>query len=125
MDRLEEQLKVALRREEPSANFTDRVMARIAQSPIARKQEKELELLGWLKRLASFFRPPQMKWAIGIAMACLLVIASIGLYQYRRHQHAIEIAEGEKAKEQVMLALRIASSKLNVAQKKVQESSER
>ena len=33
-----------------------------------------------------------------------------------------EIAEGEHAKEQVMLAMRIASAKLNAAQKKIRET---
>jgi hypothetical protein len=36
-----------------------------------------------------------------------------------------EIAEGERAKEQVMMAMRIASAKLNIAQKKVNETTER
>jgi len=123
MNRLEDELRSALGREQPSADFTDRVMARIAQLPA--KQEKERNNNGWLKRLAAFFQPPQMKWAMAGAMACLLVFAAIGVSRYRQHQRAIEIAEGEKAKEQVMLAMRIASAKLNVAQKKVQEGSER
>ncbi len=125
MNRLEDELRSALGREQPSADFTDRVMARIAQSPTVSKQEKERNHNGWLKRLAGFFQPPQMKWAMAGAMACLLAFAAIGVSRYRERQRAIEIAEGEKAKEQVMLAMRIASAKLNVAQKKVQEGSER
>jgi hypothetical protein len=34
-------------------------------------------------------------------------------------------AEGQRAKEQVMLAMRIASAKLNVAQRKVKEAGQR
>ena len=125
MNRLEDELRLALRREEPSADFTDRVMARIAQLPVATKQEKERKNNGWLKRLAEIFGPPPIRWALTGAIACLLMFAGIGIHKYRERQRAIEIAEGEKAKEQVMLAMRIASIKLNVAQKKVQESSER
>jgi hypothetical protein len=123
MNRLEDELKSALRREQPSADFADRVMARIARLPA--KQEKERKHTAWLKRLAGFFQPPQLKWAMAGAMACLLVFAGVGLKQNRERRRAIEIAEGEKAKEQVMLAMRIASAKLNVAQKKVQENHER
>ncbi|MGH9845939.1 MAG: hypothetical protein ACREEM_45120 [Blastocatellia bacterium] len=123
MNRLEDELRSALGRERPSSDFTDRVMARIAALPA--KQEKERNNSGWLKRLAGFFQPPQMKWAMAGAMACLLVFAAIGVNRRREHQRAIEIAEGEKAKEQVMLAMRIASAKLTVAQKKVQENHER
>jgi hypothetical protein len=123
MNRLEDELKSALRREQPSADFADRVMARIARLPA--KQEKEREHTAWLKRLAAFFQPPQLKWAMAGAMACMLVFAGVGLKQNRERRRAIEIAEGEKAKEQVMLAMRIASAKLNVAQKKVQENHER
>ena len=64
-----------------------------------------------------FFQPPRMKWAMAGAMAFVLIIAAFGVYRYRAHQ--AEIAEGERAKEQVMLAMRITSAKLNVAQKKV------
>lgn len=125
MNRFEEKLKQALRREEPSPDFTDRVMARIARLPQTQEQEKEREHVGWLRRLVAFFEPPAMKWAMAGAMACLLVLAGVAIHNARERRRAIEIAEGERAKEQVMLAMRIASAKLNVAQKKVQESSGR
>jgi hypothetical protein len=41
---------------------------------------------------------------------------------YREQQR--EIVEGERAKEQVMLALQIASTKLNAAQRKVRQAGE-
>ncbi len=126
MSRIEEELRMALRREEPSTDFTDRVMARIAASPVETKQEKLREKITWQRRLAEFFQPPQMKWAIAGAMAFLLMFAAFGAYRYREQQRAVEeMAEGERAKEQVMLAMKIASAKLNVAQKKVQDSSEK
>jgi hypothetical protein len=71
-----------------------------------------------------------MKWAAVGAMACLLMTATFGVRYYREQQRlqaemlAAEQAEGERAKSQVMLALQIASAKLNVAQRKVKESSQ-
>lgn len=124
MNRFDEELKLALRREEPSPDFADRVMARIAE---LQKQEKPREKTDWLRRLAEFFQPPQMKWmkwATAGAMAVLLVIAGFGWLRHRETERMrlAEIVEGERAKEQVMLAMRIASAKLNVAQKKVHEA---
>jgi hypothetical protein len=68
-----------------------------------------------------------MKWATAGAMAVLLVIAGFGVHYRRENERRrlAEIAEGERAKEQVILAMRIASAKLNVAQKKVRETTGR
>lgn len=128
MNRFDEELKLALRRQEPSADFADRVMARIAELSVESKQEKSREKASWLQRLTEFFQPPQMKWAMAGAMAVALIVASVGVHRYReneRQRMLIEIAEGEKAKEQVMMAMRIASAKLNIAQRKVNETTER
>lgn len=121
MNHFDEELRRALRREEPSPDFTDRVMARIAE---LQKREKPREKTDWLRRLAEFFQPPRMKWAMAGAMAVVLVIAGFGVHYRRENERRrlAEIAEGERAKEQVMLAMRIASAKLNVAQKKVHET---
>ncbi len=128
MNRFDDELKLALRRQEPSADFADRVMARIAELSAESKQEKSREKASWLQRLAEFFQPPQMKWAMAGAMAIALIVAGAGVHRYRendRQRMLAEIAEGEKAKEQVMMAMRIASAKLNIAQKKVNETTER
>ena len=121
MNRFDEELKLALRREDPSPDFTDRVMARIAE---LQRQEKSREKTDWLRRLMQFFQPPQMKWAMAGAVAVVLLIAAFGVHRSRENERRrlAEIAEGERAKEQVMLAMRIASAKLNVAQKKVYET---
>jgi hypothetical protein len=120
MNRFDEELKQALRREEPSPDFTDRVMERVAE---LQRQEKPREKTEWLRKLLEFFQPPRMKWAMAGAMAGLLLIAGFILHSSRESERRrlAEIAEGERAKEQVMLAMRIASAKLNVAQKKVNE----
>jgi hypothetical protein len=124
MNRFDDELRLALRREEPSPDFTNRVMARVAE---LQKQENPREKTDWLRKLAEFFQPPQMKWmkwAMAGAMAAVLLIAGFGVHRSRENERRrlAEIAEGERAKEQVMLAMRIASAKLNVAQKKVYES---
>jgi hypothetical protein len=121
MNRFEDELKIALRREEPAPGFTDRVMARIAE---LQRQEKSREKSEWLRRLMEFFQPPRMKWAMAGAMACVLLIAGFGwrLSRENERRRLAEIAEGKRAKEQVMLAMRIASAKLNVAQKKVYQT---
>jgi hypothetical protein len=124
MNRFDDELRRALRREEPAPDFTDRVMARVSE---LRKQEKPREKTDWLRKLVEFFQPPRMKWATAGAMAVLLVIAGFGVHYRRENERRrlAEIAEGERAKEQVILAMRIASAKLNVAQKKVRETTGR
>lgn len=112
---LENELKRALQRDDASPDFTDRVMARIANAPgHAKRRETESR---WWRRLVEFFQPAQLKWAGAFAAVVLLICAAIGVHRYRAYQ--AEIAEGERAKEQVMLAMKIASAKLNIAQKKV------
>lgn len=124
---LEKALREALQREEPSPDFTARVMARLAEQPQTERVVQRGETVSWWQRLTGFFQVSQLRWAMAGAMACLLVLAGFGAYRYREYQHrlALERAEGERAKEQVLLALRITSAKLNVAQQKVKESSER
>ncbi len=124
MSRFDDELRLALRQEEPPPGFTDRVMARVAE---LQKQEKPREKTDWLRKLMEFFQPPQMnwmKWAMTGAMAAILIIAGFGVHRSRENERRrlAEIAEGERAKEQVMLAMRIASAKLNVAQKKIYET---
>lgn len=121
MNRFDEEMRKALRREEPSPDFTDRVMARVAE---LQRQEKPREKTDWLRRLAEFFQPPTMKWAMAATMAIALVVAGFGVHYRRENERRrlAEIAEGERAKEQVILAMRIASAKLNIAQKKVHET---
>ena len=121
MNRFDDELRLAFRREEPSPDFTDRVLARIAE---LQKQEKPREKTDWLRKLAGFFQPPQMKWAMAGAVVVVLLIAGFGWRRSLENERRrlAEIAEGERAKEQVMLAMRIASAKLNVAQKKVYET---
>ncbi|MBO0719999.1 MAG: hypothetical protein J2P41_04215 [Blastocatellia bacterium] len=113
---LEKELQRALRREDAPRDFTDRVMTRLAAA--AENELRKQNGNRWWRRLAEFFRPPEMKWSSAGVAALLLILAVVGVQRHRSERRA-EIAEGERAKEQVMLAMKIASAKLNIAQKKV------
>ena len=112
MNPLDHELKNALRREEPSADFADRVLARI-QSETARQPD-------WRHGLGKIFRLQALQWATAAALCVAIVI---GMVAYRRHQRTLtERTEGERARAQVMLALHIASARLNVALREVQRA---
>ncbi|MBI1760798.1 MAG: hypothetical protein HYR56_05105 [Acidobacteria bacterium] len=126
---LEKALRAALEREEPSPDFTARVMARLAEQPEPEPVVQPSERVHWWQRLtgpfANWFQLPQLHWVTAGALACVLLACVVGAFsvrQYRLRQR--EIAEGEHAKEQVMLALQIASTKLNAAQRKVRQAGE-
>jgi hypothetical protein len=97
MARLEDELRSALRRREPSPDFTERVLARLAATPAGRAPR------------VSRMSQAGVRWVAAMAAALLLAVGSLEYRDYR----------GERAKDQVLLAMRIAGSKLNKAQKKV------
>jgi hypothetical protein len=89
---LDDELRSALRRENPSPGFAERVVARAQSSAKPR-------------RIA-----PPMIWAA--AIAALLVIGLTATYEYRQMQ-------AERAGRDAVIALRIAADKLNIAREKV------
>ncbi|MGA2631563.1 MAG: anti-sigma factor [Terriglobia bacterium] len=113
MKDLENELRKALEHREPPPGFAERVLARI--EPAATPKPR------WREALFAFFRWPRLGWTAAPVVACLLV--TLGAVHYRRAQR--ERAEGEAAKAQVIQALRVASRKLNVTWKKVQETDHR
>ena len=90
---LENELKKALRPEDPGEDFTRAILQRVA---VARSRRKRRKLL-----------------AIAASVA-LLTGASFRLAQYRK-----ERAEAQWASAQLRLALRITGEKLELARKKV------
>jgi hypothetical protein len=74
MSRLDDELRMAFRRERPPVDFTDRVLERIARQPAPR--------LRWWQSLAALFQPPKLRWVAIGATAALLV--AIGAAQYAR-----------------------------------------
>lgn len=104
MNRLEEELKKALQRVEPPARFAERVLAKAA----AEKRKKSLHSRGWF----GWFTAGGLRWATACALCA--AFATSGLIY-----HHEERKRGEVAKEQLMLALRITSSKLQIATQNV------
>ena len=103
----DDELRAALKRREPPDGFVERVLAR-AQSPVAARRPSWRERWGWW--LIPGRRPAWI--TAGVVAAMLLVTSGV---EYRRRR------QGELAKQQVMLALEIAGSKLNYVQKKALE----
>ncbi|MDX1983210.1 MAG: hypothetical protein SFV51_23265 [Bryobacteraceae bacterium] len=92
MSDLEKQLRDCLARRQPPPDFAGRVMARL---PLERRPPV-----------------PWMRWAG--ALAALLAVTAVGL-EYRDYR------QGERAKEQLVLALEIAAEKLALVERKVSE----
>jgi hypothetical protein len=126
MSRLDDELKIALRRDEPPEGFAARVLERIAAMPDAAVPQKVGK--SWWQRLAETLGPFGMNWLPGRwltagTLACaLLLVVTVGVYKHRQEELARQ--EAERAKAQVVLALQIASSKLNIAQRKVFENND-
>jgi hypothetical protein len=89
---LDDELRAALRREDPSPGFAKRVTARARVSP-ARKSPV-----------------PWMLWAA--ALAAMLVVGFMGAFEYRQ-------MKAERAGRDAVVALRITAEKLNMARDKV------
>ena len=71
---LDEQLKTVLRREEPSPDFTARVLARVQANSEPRNQRRPFDFL-------AFVRSPLAGWVAAAAAACLLVVIAAVVYR--------------------------------------------
>ncbi len=103
MNRLEDSLREALRREPAPYGFAERVLRAAENRPAAHVNSGGL----WA-RIGMAFRGPRVRWAAAFAAAAL----AFGVVEVRNQR---ERAEGEKVKEQLMLALRITGGKLALA----------
>lgn len=104
MTPFEEELKKALARREPPAGFTARVLAGASQYD----RERAAATGGFLQKLRS--------WRLIPVLAALLMMT--GGIAYQEHAHE---ARGQAAKQQLLLAMHIAGSKLHDAQLAVRE----
>jgi hypothetical protein len=97
----DDELKQALSRKQPAADFTERLMWRVRAEPKVR-------------------RFPLKRWTVVGAVAASL---TLGFYvrQQRRAEPAAASAEAEMNAEQLVDALAFAGSKLNVAREAVFE----
>jgi hypothetical protein len=108
INQIEEQLKSTLRRQDAPADFSEQVLVRLA----AHNSVPPLRRDPWWR----IFTQPLLRWTAITATATSLAIGGIHYRNLRR-----ERAQGEAAKQQLMLALRIAGSKLQLAKAKVNE----
>ncbi len=93
MDHLEQELKAALKKTDPSPFFEARVLAAAAN-----RRKSTLRL----------------RWFTAILAMALVVIGV-----FWQHQRAVEQARGEAAKARLMLALRLTGAKLEEIREKV------
>ncbi|MGA2858038.1 MAG: hypothetical protein ABSE40_14295 [Candidatus Sulfotelmatobacter sp.] len=109
-NRMEDALKNALRRREAPEGFADRVLTRVAEGSSA--TPVVLRHQSWLR----LFDQPLVRWAAAAAVSATLLLGGIHYRNVQREQ-----AEGNAAKQQLILALRIAGSKLQLAKSKINE----
>ena len=121
MKNLDDELRNALRREQPDDGFVDRVLDRVED---AQRQPLASKPVGsGFSRIA----PPEggsdgggvIRWLA--AAAVVLAVGGAGIqYQTARVERArAEQAAGEAAGQRVMLALQIAGSKLHLVQSRI------
>ena len=103
MDWLEQELKQAMARKDPSPDFAARVEAQVRQKPSERPTVLEMP------RKRVFVMP---RW---VAAAAAVVVIAGSAEAYRWHR-------GLEAKRQVMEAMRLTSEKLNHIQARVNEA---
>jgi hypothetical protein len=103
---IEKHLRQALPRCDAPEGFADRVLKRVAA-----EGSKPMRLPFWN------WHWPVLRWAAIPALAAV-VATGVGYGVYERRQQE----EAMVAKQQVMLALRIAGSKLRLAKQKVKEA---
>jgi hypothetical protein len=106
MTDFEQELKRALRRCDPPEGFADRVLARVVAAQTQPTSRPQFSRWHW----------PVLRW---VAVAAMLAIIGAAVLGYAGHERRVEEANGQAAKQQVMLALRITGSKLRVAQKRL------
>jgi len=86
----------ALQRREPPPGFAEKVLSRARQL-----HSRPKRFFAW-------------RWAVAAAAAALVL--TVGSLEYREHLRRVE---GERAKEQVMLALRLTGSELRAVQERL------
>jgi hypothetical protein len=112
----DEALKQALRRQSAPEGFAERVLLRLDERNLAKtspSQSNTSSHASW----RAFFTLPLVRWAAVAAVAAAMVVGVAEELHYRNLQR--EHAQGEAAKQRLMLALHIAGSKLQLARSRV------
>lgn len=125
----EDDLRSALQRKDPGPEFTQRVMARLAQQNVSKTANakeasaKAKELSGWRSWFAGSGSRPVMAGAM--AAVIFAIMAWMGIERYQgyieqvQNQKVQEEKVARQAEEQAFRALRITSAKLNHVFQKV------
>jgi hypothetical protein len=100
--KLDDDLRRALKRQPPSPDFADRVLARIARGDLEGGRGK-----GEGGRPG----PPALRWLATAAALTLVVAGSVEYYAYQQ-----SVAEAERVKAEIRLALQITSEKIAMVQ---------
>jgi len=87
MSRIDDELRIAFRREQPPADFLARVLERAALQPEPRPS--------WWQRLAMLLGTPRLRW-VAIGATALLLLA-VGAVQYGRLRGAVTEDHGRVA----------------------------
>jgi hypothetical protein len=103
MTPFEEQLKEALARKEPPQGFANRVL-----------QKAEAQHTGVRQAIQAWWFPRAWGWRLAPVMAALILVS--GGAMYRDHERTVR---GELAKEKLLIAMRIAGSKLHETRQQV------
>jgi len=106
MNQFEKDLRESLRRRQPPDGFAERTLTCIPKGGMSSKPP----LSAWLRAVLS---SPGWRWA---AVGAGVLILSVGLFSYKERARRIE---GERAKAEVLFALRLTGSKLREIQEHV------
>ena len=104
MSDFEAQMRKALARKEPSPQFTAKVMAELSR----REGQSKSGIRKW-----------RWNWMAPVFAALMCVVVGLG-YQ---HQRRVEEQQGLRARQQVMVALKLTGSKLRQTQMKLERFS--
>jgi hypothetical protein len=96
----EQALRGALRRREPPPGFAERVLERTS------------------RQAAVVVRRPSRPWLRWCAVAASLTLLVAGGYQYREHR-----LRGEEARDQLLEALRVTETKLELVRERINRKS--
>ena len=124
MKPIEDELRRALRRIDPPAAFTNRVMARVKEQSAVRSG------FDWLRPFRMRFGSRDrrsgawLKPALGFAAAIAVLLVVVSAVAWHQRQVREEQRQGELARAQVMQALRITSVKLHRVRTRVRKATQ-
>lgn len=113
MKHIEDELRKALVEVTPPEGLAERVLARVAERERERHTARPRGI-GWPNWFA-WSGTPGLRWALAGALCAALVVGGVSYRRARTRER------GERAKDQLMLALRITASELHAAQATVRE----